>query len=532
MNNGFQAVFAITAIAMVAIGAIGLMNIGPYQLADFGEELPFEAETQTRTAFDVFGLATKGSGTFPGVEDPSEDELFHRQTYIMTWTDTGSSQDIFISSKITEGGFSRNFRFCFAIKTVGGLPFQKDITAGPGKGARAGEETERNVWYNIDGFNVMEEIDANGCFNFEESTSPGVGFLEDPVILSPHITQIDGAGIPHGSILRISFEMFSRSFFFEAFRWEQIAQDEALLQTGLGKITKDRVGNYEVGETAIITVTIPYIETEDGFGFFLDAFHIGLNEFVERDDGTLIQRLTVTDTTEIFRIPIESRFFTNGSFLNKIQLKLFNELFPKDAQRVEVVDIREKAPPKPEVQQDKIEYLEGDTITLTWQCQRNAQTNLPIAQAEVIAWIGGVEVFQDIISGENQNSTVSFTAPIAGILNYRVSCTDTAGRGTGDDGLVVIRNVRQTDFCTTNPTHPSCIPPPLLIPIVEILLLILAFIGAILLVVAFAFIGSTFNVPPQFILIGSIVIFVILALAIVILGAGAIETIQIWLAQG
>lgn len=526
MGNRFEVVFAITAIAMVAIGAIGLMNIGPYQL--FGEELPFEEETQTRTAFDVIGLATRGNGVFPGVEDPAEDELFHRLTYKMSWTDTGSSQDIFIGPKITEGGFSRNFRFCFAIKTVGGLTFQKDITAGPGQGAKEGEETERNVWYNIDGFNVMEEIDANGCFNFEESTSPGVGIFQDPVILTPHTTQIDGAGIPHGSILRVSFEMFSRSFFFEAFRWEQLSQDEALLQTGLGTITKDREGNYEIGETAVITVTIPYLETEDGFGFFLDAFHLGLNEFVKRDDGTVIERLSITQTTEVIRIPIETRFFVNGSFFNQIELKLFNEIFPKDAASTDIVDVRDKAPPKPKVQQDKEEYLEGETVTITWQCTRNKNTNLSIAQAKVVAWISGVEVFRETFLGENINGTASFTVPIAGILDYRVSCIDSEGRGTGNDELAVIRNVRQTDFCTTNPTHPSCISDGIPIPFVEILLLTLAFIGAFLVIIAFAFLLNAFNVPPQFIALVSIGIFVVLALVIVILGSGAIETIQIW----
>lgn len=528
MSNRFEVVFAITAIAMVAIGAIGLMNLGPYQL--FGEELPFEAETQRTTAFDVPLVAANARGIFPGVEDPKDDELLHRETYTMSWTDDGASQEIFMGAEMLTGPDRENFRYCFSIKTVGGLAFQKDITAGPGKGARAGEETERNVWYNIDGFDAMEEIDANGCFNFQEEDS-GVDVGQPPKLISPHTTQIDGAGIPHGSVLRVTLDIFGRSFFFEAFRWERLLQDEALLYTGLGKITKDRLGNYEVGETAIITVTIPYLETEAGFGFFLDAFHLGLNEFVKRDDGTVIERLRITQTTEVIRIPIENRFFTNGSFLNKIQLKLFNELFPNDAQRVEIVDIRALAPPLPDVQQDKIEYLQGDTITLTWQCQRNAQTNLPIAQAEVIAWIGGVEVFQDIISGENQNGTVSFTAPIAGILNYRVSCTDIAGRGTGDDGLVVIRNVRQTDFCTTNPTHPSCVPPPDEIPLIEILLLTLAFIGAIFLVIVFALILRAFNVPPQFNALISIALFVILAIVIVILGSGAIETIQIWQAS-
>lgn len=530
MNNGFQAIFAIAAIATVAIGAIGLMNIGPYQLGDFGEELPFEAETQRRTAFDVPLIATNARGIFPGVEDPKEDELLHRQTYKMTWTDTGSSQDIFMGAEILTGGSVTNFRYCFSIKTVGGLQFQKDITAGPGEGARAGEETERDVFYNIDGFNAMEEIDANGCFNFEEEDA-GVIVGDPPKLLTPHVTQIDGAGIPHGSVLRVTLDMFGRSFFFEAFRWEQLLQDEALLQTGLGTITKDREGNYQIGETAIIIVTLPYLETEDGLGFFLDAFHIGLNEFVKREDGTLIQRLTVTDTTEVFRIPIENRFFVNGSFFNQIELKLFNELFPKDAASTDIVDIRDKAPPKPKVQQDKEEYLEGETVTITWQCSRNVNTNLSIAQAKVVAWISGVEVFRETFLGENENGTASFTVPIAGILDYRVSCIDSEGRGTGNDELAVIRNVRQTDFCTTNPTHPSCISDGIPLPIVEILLLTLAFIGAFLLLIGFAFLLSRLNVPPLFNLLISIALFVILAIVIVILGSDAIETIQIWQAS-
>jgi hypothetical protein len=332
----------------------------------------------------------------------------------------------------------------------------------------------------------MEELNAHGCWTFESNKSPSAGEKLDTLV-----TNIHGAGIPHGSILRVRVEHWGKSHVWETDRWEWGAKDEAILMTALGHITKDREGNYEVGETALITATIPYIksvsesdEGDAGFGFYLDAYHLGLGVFVTTDDGTTVNRLAITSTTQTFKIPIKNEYFVSGSMHNQIEFKLFNELYPKDAASTDIVDIREKAPPPPDVGTDEEEYLEGDTVTISWECSPNAKTNLSIVLAKVIAWIGGVEVYRESFSGSNDKNSASFTAPIAGFLDYRVSCIDSAGRGSGNDETVVVHNVLQSDFCTTNPNHPSCLPPggngfPVAIFIVFLLMIAILGQGAI-----------------------------------------------------
>lgn len=209
-------------------------------------------------------------------------------------------------------------------------------------------------------------------------------------------------------------------------------------------------------------------------------------------------------------------------------ISVFNQLFPVTAVATDVVDIRGLAPPLPGLDSDKTEYFQGDTVTLRWNCKRNPTTNLRIVSARVVAWISGKEIFRELFPGENINGTTSFTAPSSGFLDVRVSCIDEAGRGSGNDETFEVHNVQQTDFCSANPDHPNCKPPPLPFPLVEALLLTLAFIGVFLVLIVFAFLLNRFGVPPLFNLLISIALFVILAIVIVILGSSAIETIQIW----
>jgi hypothetical protein len=427
-------------------------------------------------------------------------------------------------------GGAPKWRLCFAIKTAGGVPLQADITQNPNKGADKGDKTNYGEWYNIVGFQVMENLNAYGCWTFESSKSPVFG---ESLPSTPLITTIDGSGIPHGSILRVRLEHWGKSHAWESDRWEEGAWDEAILMTGLGYITKDHEDNYEVGETALITVTVPYIksvsESDDGdggFGFYLDAYHLGLDKFVTTKSGETVNRMPITKTTQTFKIPIKSEYFTNGSMDNQIWFSLFNELYPKDATDTDVVDIRGLSPPKPIVKNDKEEYFEGDTVTLTWQCSPNSVTDLPIVMAKVVAWIGGVEVFRESFAGLNEQGTASFIAPIAGFLDYRVSCIDSAGRGSGNDETVVIRNVLQNDFCTTNPDHPSCKDDDDDgFPLWEVLLITIAFIGAILVVAFMAYVMNSFGTPIYLTLIISVVVFLLLALAIAFVGEGAIDAI-------
>lgn len=133
--------------------------------------------------------------------------------------------------------------------------------------------------------------------------------------------------------------------------------------------------------------------------------------------------------------------------------------------------------PQPQITFVGMPYHEGDTVTVQWSCDVSTTT------MQIVAWMSGVEVHRDTVSGKTQGLE-TFVAPMSGLLNLRVSCIDSEGRGTGNDESISIHPVVQDGDGDSNEQNSSDIylPMMLLFIIISIILLVV--------VVALAFRGK------------------------------------------
>ena len=339
------AIFAICAIVSTAVGVAGLMSLGPYSV--FGEELTYESESKS---IDDHNLA--GFGVFPSAPDSDDDEVLDSDVYTMSFTDKGVGQKIVVQAEIEQtttwaiiGGEDWSvIRFCFDIKTAGDIPLTNDgyqVARGWGADGRdkkwidAGEKTTKGQWYSIYLFGAMENVDAIGCITLTEDrggTTIGVHGVRTPV----RIMNIHGAAIPHGSILRVRVQHYGRDNVFDSENWATLGKDEALLRTGMGYISLDQESGYEIGETALVTVVIPYVSTasgssdgDGGYGFYFSAWHGDTGKALKKKDGTSLTKITLTSTTTVFKIPILDEHFSKDPVNdNLLHFELYNELYP------------------------------------------------------------------------------------------------------------------------------------------------------------------------------------------------------------
>lgn len=536
------AVFVVCAIIMTATGIAGLM-----QLAD---ELPQPlsceregCETEQRSTHTI-----RGRGVYPGFEDTTEDELFDSTVFVMSHDPGDLSQKILVQGNIYDDPYDiggpviitgqPNMRYCFAIRTSGGAPLQNDINSGPSSGTKKGDQTVRGQWYNIYGFNVMEEIDANGCFTFIPSLPEwGVvfGFQAD---MKSVVKNIEGSGIPHGSILRVHMEHYGGGIWplIES-TWGLVAKDEALLITGLGQIRLDRHDSWQVGETGRVTVEIPYINTESqsekghgGLSFYFTASHEDTGQILLDENGIALGKVRLNALETVFNIPVLPEYYVGPGTPPKSLLRfaLYNELLEKDVEIESVVIDRETAPLPPIVSFDKEEYSQGDRVVVDWECPENPKSNASIMGAWVVAFIGGMEQYYQWETGTE--GMISFIASISGILEVKPICFDSAGQGTGKQEKVVVHNVIQTDWCSMYPDDPVCRPGGPAFPLWEVLILTLAIIGAIFLTVIVAYVMNSVGIPIQYSIIASALIFLVIIIMIVFLGQGSIDAIMEYMA--
>ncbi|MHA1962212.1 MAG: hypothetical protein ACW99U_18560 [Candidatus Thorarchaeota archaeon] len=535
MTDWKVGVFLVCAVIVAATGVAGLLALED----GFAEPLNYEPDTRK-----FVNNNWEGYGQFPKTETSSYTELLDSPIYTMSFTDDGDSQKIIVAlhfnrePKALAADFTNwnQWRFCFAIKTNEGVKAQRDGLPSNDMGTSdidAGDTTEKGVWYNAYAFKAIRpKLSANGCWTFPDKEYSGI--TTTGTNANPKVFYIEGAGIPHGSVIKVQAQNYGRPHVLASETWRKITQDESLLFTGLGYLSADKEVGYEIGDTAVVTVSIPYLESvsqtgdvtngEGGFGFYFRAYHADTGNALKDESGITLSQVTLKSLVTVFRIPVLTEHFSMDMTKdNLLHFELYNELYPKDATDRVVVDVREKAPPPPNVGTDKVEYEQGDTVNVEWACFPNEKTNLSIVKTLVIAYINGIEVHKEEYS--LSEGIASFTAPIAGILKYNVICYDSENRGSGNEEKVVIHNQEENDYCTANPTHPLCVPSEPGFPIWEVLILLLAFIGMFFVVAIVAYLLNAFGLPTQYVIIIAIALFLLLTAAILMVGQGAIDTI-------
>lgn len=534
MSKSYVAIFAVCAIVSTTVAVAGLMSLGPYSAYPGFEELSYEPETQEFGEHNFIGR-----GSYVGPDD-EYDEMFLATEFVMSFTDLDASQTIMVQAYVEidqspaywKGG--KTARYCFAVKTGEGVHAERDVTKdnrGIGKKTIAvGEEFDDDVWYNLFAFGVTkgDVIGSDGCILMDVKEfdwwTPGAIDI-DPGDMPSKELLIYGRKIPHGSILKVEFQHKGKGGMFGTDQWARLASDETLLLTGRAKIDPDLTQNYEVGETAKVTVRLPYLETNIsgsvGLSFYFTAYRDDTGDFLTDIDGIVLDDVLVTKRIFVFKIPIKEEYFSNDlADTNAVWFELYNRLYPNDACARVVVDVRAKAPSPPDVTFDKEWYEEGDTVTINWTgCEPNPLTNLSIVKTTMFATLNGFHVYRDTFPG--CEGTTSFIAPMPGKLRVYTISYDSENRGSGTESYASIKNVMgetEEDNGDEEDDDKG-------FPLWEILLLTVAFIGAFVIVIFLAVVMNAVGVPVQYTMIGAFFVFLVLALVIAFVGQGAIDAV-------
>lgn len=382
MSNRFEIVFALAAIAMVAIGAIGLMQVGQEEIESPGFILD---STDTKEIENAGWVGGGGAGVSP---DGEVREMFTRTAYILSHRANGRSQDITVQGKvqiIPPGLFECTLddaRYILSLSKDGivyeewqRLEFQLP-TAFP----QSGQWLDLRSWtVNVVGFEAIGAIRVN---------LEGLCFL--------------------GS-------------------WVDLADDWAYLRDGIGSITSSKQA--AVGESATVTWQIPYVTAEGGAGasgtgvtgWFLIGNHL--------ETGKQLVNMKLTSLQGTFRYTVLPEDFvagTAGDCANNIlRWRLLNELWNVDWRDTTTIDIAGAGPIVTDLKWDKSNYETGQTATLTWQVTLGPE-GFAIDSQKVV-W-GFNEPIQEVDLNASIRTFTTEGLNLAGEVQGEVIAFDTACR--------------------------------------------------------------------------------------------------------
>lgn len=382
MNNGFQAVFAITAIAMVAIGAIGLMQIGQEEIESPG----FILDSTDTKEIENAGWVGGGSA---GVLDGEKREVFTRTAYILSHRGNGQSQDITVQGRVQI------------------IP--------PGLFECVLDDARYILSLSKDGI-VYEEWQR---FKFQLPTAA----LQAGQWLDLQSWTVNIVGHEAIGAIRVNLEGFCF-----AGTWVDLADDWAYLRNGIGTITADK--QTAVGEKVKVTWQIPYITAEGGAGaegqgitgFFLIGNHLDTGKEIVNMKLESLQG-TFDDYTVL---PEDFVPGTAGDCAdNIIRWRLLNELWNVDWRDTTTIDVAGASPVVTNLKWDKSNYITGDTATLTWDVELGPE-GFPIDSQKVV-W-GFQEPIQEVDLNATERTFTTQGLGQAGEVQGEVIAYDTACR--------------------------------------------------------------------------------------------------------
>lgn len=382
MSNRFEIVFALAAIAMVAIGAIGLMQIGQEEIESPG----FILETTETEEIENAGWVGGGSaGVSP---DGEKREVFTRTAYILSHRGNGQSQDITVQGRVQI------------------IP--------PGLFECVLDDARYILSLSKDGI-VYEEWQR---FKFQLPTAA----LQAGQWLDLQSWTVNVVGFEAIGAIRVNLEGFCF-----AGTWVDLADDWAYLRDGVGGITASKQA--AVGETITVTWQIPYITAEGGAGasgtgvtgWFLIGNHL--------DTGKQIVNMKLNSLQGNFKYTVQQDDFVPGAAGdcadNIIRWRLLNELWNVDWRDTTTIDVAGAGPVVTNLKWDKTNYITGDTATLTWDVELGPE-GFPIDSQKVV-W-GFQEPIQEVDLNATERIFTTEGLGQAGEVQGEVIAYDTACR--------------------------------------------------------------------------------------------------------
>jgi hypothetical protein len=214
--------------------------------------------------------------------------------------------------------------------------------------------------------------------------------------------------------------------------WQLFAEDQAYIYQGAGDIEIKNPGKLiEIGERVIIEAET--LGFSGGRGWTVQLFSYAQNRVVQswnlsdESDGAILDDYIVSESDW------QSWSDCGGDKpLNRLEARLYNNLFKQDEADADVTDIRSKSPPEPTVSLDQDYYNVNDVITVSITGARNNETNVPICQFVIDIYYqpGPITVEDDVTVIAQADSATFKSNPLSqpGTVRIEVVAYDDGGR--------------------------------------------------------------------------------------------------------
>jgi len=209
------------------------------------------------------------------------------------------------------------------------------------------------------------------------------------------------------------------------------AYDQAYIYQGAGDIeilNENKI--VAVGEDVLIDVV--HLGYSAGRGWTLELFSYPQNKVIESwslSDGDVgVYKYRVTSSDWIGWSGCDD---PQSSTPNRLEARLFNNIWKQDEADADTIDLRANAPPQPEVTTDKEYYNVNDTVKITINGIRNEDTDLELCYflIDVYYQPGLIQLEDDTQVTAVQDSATYETDPLpqAGTIRVEVAGYDAGG---------------------------------------------------------------------------------------------------------
>jgi hypothetical protein len=397
-------------LIFVAVGTGFILEIAPITIDTETKELPSRID-------DVYGI---GIGLWNGklgdnCEIEQEGEIFDKEAYAVSWKPGVESETITMNGGICWIAF-----------------YPKHL-----------DDFKMKLYWSDDGVNWGSPISEWSNAVFGEFTNQYAFFENKP-----------------NSAIRVELTADVWGGLFGDWKAADdniYAYDQAYIYQGAGDIeilNENKI--VEIGEDVLIDVK--KLGYSAGRGWSLELFSYPQNKIVKTwdlGDGDVgVYRYLVTTMDWIAWSGCDD---PQSDTPNRLEARLYNNLWKQDEADVDTIDLRARAPPQPEVSTDKGWYNVNNTIEMAIKGKRNPSTNLELCYflLDVYYQPGLIQIHDDEkVAAVGDNATYeSDPLPQSGTVRIEVTAYDAGGRPSNH--TILQRSVKPTGQ-DCNPLTEDC----------------------------------------------------------------------------
>lgn len=387
-KQSFAVIIIVIILVLMAVGTGLLFGITPIDI---------DTDTVSIGVDSGEGVFGKGFGTYGGgscFDVLTEGELFDKEAYAVSWKPGVESETI-------------NMQGCIF-----------SITLPP----KRIDDIKYKLYWSDDGSNWGDPIEV-----WEKGTD-----------LRPDAVQYSFFENKPNSAIRVELTGDGWGGIFgdwKAFDDAVFAYDQAYIYSGVGNIeilNENKI--VAVGEDLLIDVE--KLGYSAGRGWTLELFSFPQNRIVKTwslNDGDVgVQTYLVTSSDFVAWASCDDN---QSSIPNRLEARLFNNLWKQDEADADTIDIRANAPPQPIVTTDKDWYNVNDIVTISIEGIRNENTNLSLCYflIDVYYQPGLIQIDDDTRVDAFMDDATYTTDPLpqSGTIRVEVTAYDEGGHPSG-----------------------------------------------------------------------------------------------------